>query len=288
MGSSSRKRLIFLAPATLLLAVFFLTPAVLCIVYSFTNLALSGSNAKQLQFLGLSNYAKMFGDSSVIRATSNTLYFTLGSIFGQSVIGFMTAYLLRGKRPWIRRVVGTMVMLGWIVPETVAAYCMSAFFADKGTLNTIIGSVGFAPVSWLFKYPMASVIIANIWRGAAGSMINYQAALDSLDNSVLESAEIDGSNGINKMFRIVLPIMRQAIATNTMLITLSTLGSFGLIWIMTAGGPGGKTSTLTVLMYLKAFQNYQLGYGVAISMILLTVGVVFGIFYTRILGRDGK
>lgn len=282
------KRLVFLFPATLLIAVFFLWPAILCIFYSFTNLSLSGENARLLRFVGLSNYAQMFGDSGVIRAMSNTLYFTLGSILGQSVFGFMTAYLVRGKRVWIRGTVGTLVMLGWIVPETVAAYCMSAYFADKGSLNAILGVVGIPGISWLFSHPMMSVVIANIWRGTAGSMINYQAALDSVDNAILESAEIDGCGAFNKVIRVVIPVVSQAIATNTMLITLSTLGSFGLIWIMTAGGPGGKTNTLSVLMYLKAFQNYQLGYGVAISMMLLIVGVVFGIFYTRVLGGDVK
>lgn len=289
MNRASKKRFAFLFPATFLIFVFFLIPAALCILYSFTNLALSGENAQQLRFIGLTNYAKMLGDSNVIKAMKNTLYFTFGSILGQSIIGFMTAYLVRGKQIWIRRTVGILIMAGWIIPETVAAYCMSAFFSDKGTLNIITGFLGARPVSWLFKYPMAAVVIANIWRGTAGSMINYQAALDNLDNAVLEAAAIDGCNGMNKLLRVVLPIMRQPIATNTMLITLSTLGSFGLIWIMTAGGPGGKTNTFSVLMYLKAFQNHQLGYGVAISMVLMVVGVIFGIAYTKILkGSDEK
>ena len=76
------------------------------------------------------------------------------------------------------------------------------------------------------------------------------------------------------------------IMTNTMLITLMTLGSFGLIWIMTGGGPSGKTQTLPILMYIKAFKNSQLGYGVAISIISLVVGVIFGIFYIKAAGKE--
>ena len=99
---------------------------------------------------------------------------------------------------------------------------------------------------------------------------------------------LDGCGPFSTIFRIIVPVLKGTIGTNSMLITLSTLGCFGMIWIMTGGGPGGKTNTLTVLMYVKAFQNSQLGYGVAISMALLVIGVVFGVFYSRMLGRGKK
>ena len=82
------RKFVFLLPATLIIAVFFLIPALLCVAYSFTDLALTGSNAKQLTFVGLSNYAKMFADTKVLRAARNTVVFTLGSIAGQSILGF--------------------------------------------------------------------------------------------------------------------------------------------------------------------------------------------------------
>lgn len=282
------RKLIFLFPATLMIAVFFLLPALLCIAYSFTDLALTGSNARQLSFVGLSNYAKMFVDTKVVRAAWNTVVFTLGSIAGQSVLGFTIAYLLREKRAWIRRTVGSIVMVGWVMPEVVAATCMNSFFADRGTLNAGLNFVGLKSVSWLFSYPMLTVVLANIWRGTAFSMMNYQAALDDVDTSILESAMLDGCGEISSIFRMILPVLKKTIATNSMLITLSTLGCFGMIWILTGGGPGGKTNTMTVLMYVNAFQNSQLGYGVAISMALLVIGIVFGLLYTRMLGEGEK
>lgn len=285
---SGAHKMVFLLPATLIVLVFFVVPALLCVAFSFTDLALTGSAAKNLSFVGLSNYAKMLRDSNVLKAALNTLVFTLGSIIGQSVLGFMIAYVLRNQRAWIRRVIGSLVMVGWVMPEVVAATCMVSFFDDHGTLNSLLGVLGIAKTSWLFSYPMLAVVMANIWRGTAFSMLNYQAALDDVDNSVLESAMLDGCGPLSSIFRIILPILKGAVATNSMLITLSTLGSFGMIWILTGGGPGGKTNTLTVLMYVKAFQNSQLGYGVAVSMVLLVIGVIFGVVYTRMLGGGEK
>lgn len=288
MRKYSRGKLLFLTPATLIIVLFFLIPAVLCVAYSFTDLALTGSNAKQLSFVGLSNYAKMLADTRVLQAAGNTIVFTLGSIVGQSVFGFTIAYLLREKKAWVRRVIGSIVMIGWVMPEVVAATCMNSFFADKGTLNAALGLFQIKGVSWLFTYPMLAVVLANVWRGTAFSMMNYQAALDDVDTSILESAMLDGCGTFSGIFRIILPVLKATIATNSMLITLSTLGCFGMIWILTGGGPGGKTNTMSVLMYVSAFENSQLGYGVAISMALLVIGIIFGVFYTRMLGEGGK
>lgn len=288
MRKNSRGRLLFLAPATLIIALFFLIPAFLCVAYSFTDLALTGSNARQLSFVGLSNYAKMLADTRVIQAAGNTVVFTLGSIIGQSVFGFAIAFLLREKKACLRRLIGSIVMIGWVMPEVVAATCMNSFFADKGTLNAALGLFEIKGISWLFTYPMLAVVLANIWRGTAFSMMNYQAALDDVDTSILESAMLDGCGTFSSIFRIIIPVLKGTIGTNSMLITLSTLGCFGMIWILTGGGPGGKTNTMSVLMYVSAFENSQLGYGVAISMALLVIGVVFGVFYTRMLGEGGK
>lgn len=282
------KKYVFLLPATLLILVFFVLPAVLSVYYSFTNLALTGADAKQLKFIGLSNFAKMFRDTSVTRAITNTVIYTLGSIIGQSVLGFTIAYVIKERSALVRRIVGSLVIASWVMPEVVAAACMNAFFGEAGTFNQILQLFGINKVSWLFSYSMVVVILANIWRGTAFSMLTYQAALDHVDTAILESAMLDGCSPLQSIGHIIIPILKGTISTNSMLITLATLGSFGMIWMLTGGGPGGKTNTLSILMYVKAFQNSQLGYGVAISMLLMVIGMVFGVFYVKALGGSEK
>lgn len=280
------KKSILLTPAVILLLVFFVAPIVLTVYYSFTNLALSGENAKELRFIGLANYISMFKDRNVKTSVINTLVFLAGSLIGQQVLGFIIALLMRNKNTIFRRIVGPFFLAGWIMPEVVVAMCCSTFFAEEGTLNSILNAIGLHSVEWLYSVPMLTVILANIWHGTAFSMMNFQSALDSVPGELEEAARVDGANRFQTVTRIIIPCIKNSIATNTMLNTLSTLGVFGLIFMMTNGGPGTSTLTLPIFMYRQAFVSQQLGYGTAISMLLLCIGLILSIIYTRIIKND--
>lgn len=280
------KRSVLLAPSAILLLVFFVMPILLTMYYSFTNLALSGENAKQLKFIGLSNYISMFKDRTVRISIVNTLVFLAGSLIGQQVLGFVIALNMKNRNRIFRGIVGPIFLAGWIMPEVVVALCCSTFFGDDGTLNQIFSFFRLPHVEFLYAVPMATVILANIWHGTAFSMMNFQSALDGVPTDIEEAARVDGASGFQTMIRIILPCIKNTIATNTMLNTLSTLGVFGLIYMMTGGGPGTKTLTLPIFMYRQAFISQQLGYGTAISMILLVIGIILSVFYTRIMRQE--
>ena len=269
------KKSVLLLPAVIVLLCFFIVPIILTIYYSFTNLALSGSNAQNLQFVGLSNYKRMLTDPTTITSIKNTLIFLVGSLAGQTILGF-------------RSVVGPCFLIGWVMPEIVVALCFMAFFKENGTLNAILGIVGVRNISWLYEHPMLSVIIANIWHGTAFSMLNFQSALDNVSGDIEEAARVDGANRVQVLWKIIIPCIKDTIATNIMLNTLSTLGVYGLIYAMTGGGPANKTTTLPIYMYNQGLKGMQLGFGTAIGMLILFVGVICSILYTRILGTKEK
>lgn len=280
------KKSVLLTPAVLLLLIFFVTPIILTVYYSFTNLALSGENARELKFIGLDNYRSMFRDRNVKISVINTLVFLLGCLIGQQVLGFIIAILMRNKNTIFRRIVGPFFLAGWIMPEVVVALCCSTFFSESGTLNSILTALKLPAVEWLYSYPMLTVILANIWHGTAFSMMNFQSALDSVPGELEEAAKMDGANKLQTVLKIIIPCIKNSIATNTMLNTLSTLGVFGLVYMMTNGGPGTSTLTLPIFMYRQAFVSQQLGYGTAISMLLLCIGLILSIIYTRIIRND--
>ncbi len=232
--AEARKSVLIL-PSIVLLLIFFVTPILLTVYYSFTNLALSGENAKQLKFIGLSNYVSMFKDRTVRISIVNTLVFLLGSLIGQQVLGFLIALNMRNRNRIFRGIVGPVFLAGWIMPEVVVALCCSTFFGDEGTLNQIFSFFHLPTVEFLFAIPMATVILANIWHGTAFSMMNFQSALDGVPADIEEAAKVDGAGPFQTMLRIILPCIKNTIATNTMLNTLSTLGVFGLIYMMTGG-----------------------------------------------------
>ena len=276
--------IILMLPAIILICVYVIYPMITTILYAFTNITLTGAQATDVKFIGLENFRYVFTDKKFKTIMANTFVFLIFSgIIGQQVLGFIFASLMKKRNIHVRRFFGFAVVLGWITPEVVAAYMFSAYFNDKGTLNAIIGLFGFEKVSWTFTYPMLSIIIANIWKGTAYSMLMFQAALDGVPDDVVESAKIDGANSFQVLTKITLPMIKETLATTFIMVTLGTLGTFGMIYAFTGGGPGIKTTTLSVYMYKQAFGSYQVGYGCAIALILLFIGATLSLIYMRLI-----
>lgn len=277
----------FLLPTCVMLLLFFIGPILMTFYFSFTNFALTGSAARNMQFVGFKNFVFMFQDPNFQKSVFNTLIFLIFSaVLGQQILGFLLAFLMKSKNRTFRRFVGMSVLAGWVTPEIVCAFAWAAFLHDEGTLNSILNVIGIEPISWLFAFPMVSIIIANIWRGTAFSMMIFQSALDDVPKSVEEASMIDGANIFQRLGKIIIPMLKETIVTNMVLVTLQTLGVFGMIYALTGGGPGMKTQTLPIFMYNQAFVKYQLGYGTAISLIMLLIGAGTSIIYIKLLKVD--
>jgi multiple sugar transport system permease protein len=277
-------RLLPMLPAVALLALFFAGPILWCCYSAFTNAALTGAAASNAQFVGLANFRQLFADPETANAIWLTVVFVLGSaILGQNLLGLVLALLMKGRNRITRSIVGTIVVAAWVLPEIVGAFVWYAFLNPEGTLNAILGSVGLPDQDWIYTIPIFAVILANVWRGTAFSMLVYSAALSDVPPELTEAAAIDGASGWKNLWYVTLPLIRRAIATNLMLITLQTLAVFTLIFVMTGGGPGTKSQTLPLLMYQQAFKFSQIGLGTAIALILLCVGGLFSIVYIRML-----
>ncbi|WP_263121099.1 sugar ABC transporter permease [Cellulomonas sp. RIT-PI-Y] len=277
-------RLLPLLPAVVLMAVFLAGPVLWSFYGSLTNQALTGYRAAAPEFVGLDNYTALFGDGQFWKAVVLTVVFVGASaVVGQNVLGMALALMLRATGRVLRSVVSAIVVVAWVLPEIVAAFALYAFFATDGTLNNVLGWFELTGPTWLITFPMLAVILANIWRGTAFSMMVYDAALAEVPPEITEAASIDGATGAQRFLRITVPMIRRAISTNLMLTTLQTLAVFTLIWVMTGGGPGTSSSTLPVLAYQEAFKFAQVGYGTAIATVTLLVGAVFSIVYIRVL-----
>jgi len=277
-------RLLPLAPAVALLVVFLVGPILYSLYGSLTNRSMSGPGAADPQFIGLDNYTQLFSDGEFWTSVWLTVLFVGASaVIGQNGMGMALALLLRAASSPVRALVGTVVVGAWVLPEIVAAFAAYAFFSGDGTLNIVLGWFGLDGPAWLFTFPMLAVILANVWRGTAFSMMVYAAALNEVPPEITEAAELDGAQGWQQFAYITLPMIRRAVSTNLMLITLQTLGVFTLIWVMTGGGPGVQTSTLPVLAYQEAFKFMQVGYGTAIATMTLLVGALFSVLYIKVL-----
>ncbi|MFI7637092.1 carbohydrate ABC transporter permease [Nonomuraea sp. NPDC049400] len=282
-GSSRRgalRWLLPLGPALVLLVLFLAGPILWSVYIAFTNETLTGSASVHSQFVGVANFVKLFGDPNFLNSFLLTFVFVIGSaVIGQNTLGLIIALLQRGRGRVTRSVVNGVVIAAWVVPEVVAAACWFSFLAEEGTLNTVLG----ISQEWLYTAPMLAVILANIWRGTAFSMLVYSAALSEVPADLLESAAVDGAGPGRRLLHITLPLIRHSIMANLMLITLQTLASFGLIYALTGGGPGTASQTTPLYMYEQAFRYFEIGYGSAIALVMLVIGALFSLVYLRLI-----
>jgi multiple sugar transport system permease protein len=184
----------------------------------------------------------------------------------------------------MRSVVEVAIMLGWLLPDIVAAFLWSATTSQTGLINSLLVTpFGFKPINFINEYALPVVTIANIWKGTAWSYLLFVAALDSVPREVIEAAKIDGATRWQRMWMVVLPMIRPHIATNMLFITIWTFTYFPLIFAMTGGGPGKQTETLAVFLYNQAFGRGNLGFGAAISVAMLLIVGLLSTVYLRML-----
>ena len=271
----------FVAPALGLIGVFLVFPALWTLYLGLTNLRLTGLAAAAPQFVGLSNFSRALADPLFANSLKVTLVFVLGSaVVGQTGLGFALAWTLRGWRGPVRSTVEVLVILAWIIPGSVVAFLWIALLDGRsGTLNTLLGGLG---VEWLLDYPMLSIIVFNTWRGTAFSMLLFGAALNSLPPSHLAAARLAGANGWQQLRDVVIPSIRGHILTALLLISLWTFNLF-TPYLLTRGGPNFQTEVLPIFIFRNAISSGQLGYGAAISAIMLATNLVIALVYLNVL-----
>ena len=280
--------LLGILPAVLLLgALLYFTAWALA--FSFTDLELVGAKSVNWSWVGLDNYERLFTRRGFLEALWTTANFTFFSaIVGQSVLGFLLAATLRGHRGPLRGAIEVAIMLGWLLPDIVAAFLWSATTSKTGLVNTlIVMPLGGNPVNFLNDYALPVVILSNIWKGTAWSYLLFSAALDSVSREVVEAATVDGATRWQRIWRVILPIIRPHIATNMLFITIWTFTYFPLIYALTGGGPGSQTKVLAIFMYEQSFKIGKLGYGSAISVAMLVIVALLSLLYVRLL-REPK
>jgi multiple sugar transport system permease protein len=269
----------------LLMVGFLVYLTVWAVVFSFTDLTLVGPKSINWSWAGLENYERMLFRRGFLESLWTTTIFTFFSaIVGQSMLGFLFAAVLRTQKSFLRSFVETCLILGWLLPDIVAAFLWASTTAKTGFINTLIlVPLGFEPINFLNEYALTVVIIANIWKGTAWSYLLFVAVLDAVPKEVLEAAKVDGATPLQRTLRVTLPMIRQHIATNMLFITMWTFSYFALIFSLTGGGPGNDTKVLSILMYQQSFGVGKLGYGAAVSVGMMVIVGFLTIFYVRLL-----
>jgi multiple sugar transport system permease protein len=286
VGLGRWRALGFVAPALALVAVFLVLPALWTLFIGMTDYRLTGPAARSPDVVWLDNIWRALTDPTFHQSLRLTLLFVMGSaVLGQNLLGFALAYVLRGARRAVRRTMEALVLLAWVLPSSVVAFLWIAMLdRDGGTVNALLGQVPGR--AWLIEDPMAGIIAFNTWRGAAFSLLLYSAALSSVPPSHLETARLAGSSSSQTLRDVVWPHIRRHALTNTLLITLWTFNDF-TPFLLTAGGPNGRSEVLAVYIYNTAIVGGEMGYAAAVSLLVLLVNLVLALVYVRV-ARAGE
>ena len=272
--------LLLLAPSAVLLLLLFLLPVAYAFYLGLTNASLIGIHAQHYWFTGWSNIHRLLGDTDFWHSLGLTAVFLLGSaVIGVTVVGMALALLMQHASPFWRGLTGAAAIVAWMLPPVSAALIWYAFSTTGGTLSQIFG--GRADL--LDDHPMLIVILANVWATSGFSMLMLSAGLRGISQEVLEAARMENASRLQTFLFITLPLMRQSIITNLLLVTLVILANYALTYIMTAGGPNDATNILPIYSYQQAFTFSNLGYGALIGDVLVLISTVFAYLYVRAL-----
>ncbi|MCL6510898.1 MAG: ABC transporter permease subunit [Anaerolineae bacterium] len=286
LGKDWKIAVLFVAPMVILMAGLILYPFLNAVYMSMFVRTIN----RQEVFVGLDNYRRLLTDTQFTGSIGNTIRFTVISVAAKLVVGLAIASLLNSKLP-LRNVLSGIMLLPWIVPEVVTALTWRGIFDPLfGTLNPLLKSLGLInrDVGWLSEPGLAlgSVIAVNIWKGIPFFTMLLLAGLKAIDKELYEASEVDGANGVQRFFNITLPGLRYVIAVTVLLSTISTFNTFGLIYLMTGGGPGGETRVYSILAYERALLQNRFGPGAAVSLMTAPFLAIFIFLLARFM-RQG-
>lgn len=265
------------------------------VLYPFVNAVALSTTRRNLQtgvteYVGMRNYEKLLTNSDYKLSMQNTIEFTAWSLAIKFITGMTIALLLNSRIP-MRNVLTGIMLLPWIVPEIVTALAWKSIFDPIfGSLNPILMGLHLInqPLGWLSDPHLAlpSTIAVNVWKGIPFYTMLLLAGLKAIDRELLEAAEVDGANAVQRFRHITLPGMRYVIVTTLLLSFISTFNSFGLIFLMTGGGPGGATRVYSILAYEKGIKALQYGPGIAIAFSVAPLMIVLIWLLARFMRHD--
>lgn len=278
----NRLFLLFILPALLWVVAFTIYPFFYSIFISFTDMSLMHPDGTN--FVWLENYKQLMQNKGFVQSLQKSLIFTSWVVLFQFLFGFLLALLMANKRR-LAQVVRMSVMLPWVLPPIALALIWAWVLkaGNMGLVNSVLINFGVQPVQWFgTQYAMFSVILVTVWTGVPLSFMLEMASLQKIPEELHEAAAVDGANPLQRLFYIILPLMKDTFRINLIMITIATMGYFDIIYAITQGGPRGRTEVLPMLMYNVAFKSHSMGKGSAIAVVMLVMSTVYTLGYLLI------
>ena len=259
-----------------------LVPTIYVFTYSFFAVHISG----KMKFLGLGNYIRALTDPVFWQYLFQTIIYTIGSVSISFLIAFLSALALNSISVG-KGLFRSLILLPWVIPPAISGLIWRWMLNDtNGLLNDILNNklhIIDNNILFLGTYFWAkfSVIMADSWTRIPFITVLLLAGLQSISREYYDAARVDGANFVQRLFKITIPLMKSTILVALMIVTMFVLRTYEIIYILTDGGPGNSTEVLTTYIYKNIVNYWELGYGSALSVLLLILVVVITLYYTK-------
>jgi ABC-type sugar transport system permease subunit len=273
----------FLAPALVIVAIFQLAPVLVAMRDSLYHFTLVNPSARR--FVGLNNYREALSDAQFGQALHNTGFYIVGALVLELTLGFLLALLV--NRPG-KGILGLRLVIFAPVATsaaTIAVIWQLLYQPQNGLFNGLLGLVGISAQPFIVSQSQAlpSVLMVQVWQDVGFVMLLFLTGLQALPHDVEEAAQLDGAGRLARLRWITLPLMKRTILYAAVYVSVGALRIFTPIFVLTQGGPNGKTSSLAYYVYQTAFESGAMGYASALSMIVLLITVLVVLVQARLL-----
>lgn len=271
-GSKVQRRA-FLLPAVILLLVLSIFPFLATIALSFGTWEMGREGA--YGFRGLENFARLISDARYLTSLINTVILVGGSVALQFVLGLALAWMVY-QRPPGHRFYRVLFLLPMMLTPVAVAYMWRLIFESRiGALNFFLGAVGIEAVPWLTQRTTAlfAVIVVETWIWTPFVFVFLYAALENIERDALDAAIVDGANSWQVFRYVIFPTILPVAVAVLLLRSVEALKIIDTVYVMTGGGPGNSTESVTLYAYRTGLQFFDLGYAAAIAVTLF-IGVI--------------
>lgn len=242
------------------------------------------------RFIGLKNYITIFKDVRFWASLKTTLYFTGLSVGLELVLGMAIAMLINREFRG-RGLVRAAILVPWAIPTVVSAMMWRWMFNDQyGIVNELLMKVGLIDSYQAFlgekSSALWSIIVSDVWKTTPFMALLLLAGLQVLPGDVYEAADVDGAGKLRQFWYITLPLLKPTILVALLFRTLDAFRVFDLVFVLTGGGPGNATETLSVYAYKTLFSFLDFGKGSALAVVVFLCVMIVSFIYIKVLGAD--
>jgi len=280
----AKRKLAFamISPAFIILLFLAIGPMFFMFVNAFRTWKLAVPTPPR--FCGFKNFLNLFRDARFGNAFFNTLFLMVSGIIVQSILGLGIALLL--KKPFkLRPVIMALILIPVLIAPVVTGLNWKLIFNDTfGPLNYILGSLGFKEPLWISSnrfWGLFSILIVDTWQWTPFVALVLLAGLEGIPNQVYEAADVDGAKPIMVFFKVTLPLLRPMFVLIVLLRTIFIFKIFDPVWILTQGGPGTATETLSLLTYDTGLKYLDIGYAMAMGVLQIIFMIILANIFLK-------